>query len=109
MQTATGLCWGEDMSERKRYYLSFDRNNQRHQEAEALFVSQPARQRTEYIVTSILARNQAVCLEQTVRQAIREELKAVRLSEQEKQTEQKGNGNSLSELPDSLLHALEEL
>ena len=90
---------------RKRYYLSFDIEDPRHREAEKLFVEQGSRQRTDFVVSSILAANQVERLEQLVRQAIREELKNIRLPE----SSQPSDTVHLDEIPDSLLHALEEL
>lgn len=97
------------MSERKRYYLSFDMDNPRHREAEALFAQQASRQRTEYVVNSILTAHQSEVLEQIVRQAIRAEL---RNAAPQLQTTLSGGMDTdvqLSDLPDSLIHALEEL
>jgi hypothetical protein len=93
------------MPERKRYFLSFDMENPRHREAEALVAKQGSRQRTDFVVSSILTANQAEMLEQLVRQAVRDELKSLRLStppQPEPEVE-------LSELPDSLINALKEL
>lgn len=90
---------------RKRYYLSFDMDDPRHQEAEKLFVEQGSRQRTDFVVSSILAANQVERLEQLVRQAIREELKNISLPE----SSQPSDTVQLDEIPGSLIHALEEL
>ncbi|KTE90726.1 plasmid segregation centromere-binding protein ParR [Desulfitobacterium hafniense] len=97
------------MSERKRYYLSFDMDNPRHREAEALFARQASRQRTEYVVNSILTANQSVILEQIVRQVVRDELQNLRLPPQNTQLEETDTSVQLSDLPGSLIHALEEL
>ncbi len=94
------------MAERKRYYLSFDMDSPRHREAEALFAQQASRQRTEYVVTSILSAHQAKNMEQIVRQAVRAELQSVRLPTLPGETD---TGVQLSDLPGSLIHALEEL
>jgi hypothetical protein len=97
------------MSERKRYYLSFDMDNPRHRDAEALFAQQASRQRTEYVVNSILTAHQSEILEQIVRQAIRDEL---RNAAPQLQATLPGETNTyvqLSDLPGSLIHALEEL
>jgi hypothetical protein len=48
---------------------------QGHREAEALLARQASRQRTEYVVTSILTAHQTESLEQVVRQAVRDELR----------------------------------
>lgn len=93
------------MAERKRYFLSFDMGNPRHREAEALYAKQAARQRTDFVVSSILMANQSELLEQAVRQTIRHELKNLRLASN---AEPEMNAQ-LSDLPDSLIHALEEL
>jgi hypothetical protein len=97
------------MSERKRYYLSFDLDNPRHREAEALFARQASRQRTEYVVNSILTAHQTESLEQLVRQAIRDELRNDAPQLQATLSEETNTDVQLSDLPGSLLHALEEL
>jgi hypothetical protein len=97
------------MSERKRYYLSFDMDNPRHREAEALFTQQASRQRTEYVVNSILTAHQSEILEQIVRQAVRDELQNVKLQQQTTLPEETDASVQLSDLPGSLIHALEEL
>jgi hypothetical protein len=96
------------MAERKRYFLSFDMGNPRHREAEALYAKQAARQRTDFVVSSILMANQAELLEQAVRQTIRHELKNLRLASQNAQPEPDMNAQ-MSDLPDSLINALGEL
>ena len=84
-------------------------DNPRHREAEALFARQASRQRTEYVVNSILTANQLEILEQIVRQAVRDELQNLRLPPQNTQLEETDTSVQLSDLPGSLLHALEEL
>lgn len=79
--------------------------NPRHREAEALYAKQAARQRTDFVVSSILMANQGELLEQAVRQTIRQELKNLRLASN---AEPEMNAQ-LSDLPDSLINALEEL
>jgi len=84
-------------------------DNSRHREAEALFARQASRQRTEYVVTSILTAHQTESLVQVVRQVIRDEL---RNAVPPLQNTLQGKTNvdvQLSDLPDSLIHALEEL
>lgn len=73
-----------------------------------MFTRQASRRRTEYIVACILASEQAECLERLVRKAIREELKELRLGETSFPLKS-DEDVQLSELPSSLLHALEEL
>jgi hypothetical protein len=97
------------MSERKRYYLSFDMDNHRHREAEGLFARQASRQRTEYVVNCILTAYQSEILEQIVRQAVRDELQNVKLQQQTTLPEETDTSVQLSDLPGSLIHALEEL
>ena len=94
------------MGNRKRYFLSFDMDNPRHREAEALYCGQAARQRTEFVVSSILEANRTELLEQAVRQTIREELQNVQLFAKAEKPE---SDIHLSDLPDSLVHALEDL
>ncbi|RJE46643.1 MULTISPECIES: plasmid segregation centromere-binding protein ParR [unclassified Dehalobacter] len=90
---------------RKRYYLSFNMDDPRHREAEALVSRQGIRQRTDFVVSSILMANQAESVEQTVRRVIRDELRTLRLP-QPPQPEQEVQ---LSDLPNSLINALEDL
>ncbi|WP_243103758.1 plasmid segregation centromere-binding protein ParR [Dehalobacter sp. MCB1] len=77
----------------------------RHREAEALVSRQGIRQRTDFVVSSILMANQAESVEQTVRRVIRDELRTLRLP-QPPQPEQEVQ---LSDLPNSLINALEDL
>ncbi len=97
------------MSRRKRYYLSFDLDNPRHREAEALFTSQGSRLRTEFTVTCILMADQKERLEQTVRQAVRDELRNIKQQPLNRLPEETDNDVQLSDLPGSLINALEEL
>ena len=97
------------MSGRKRYYLSFDMDNPRHREAEALFARQASRQRTEYVVNSILTAHQTESLEQVVRQAVRDELRNAAPPPQTTLPGETDDGVRLSDLPGSLIRALEEL
>lgn len=83
--------------------------NPRHREAEALLTKQAVRQRSEYVVSSILTSHQAEYLEQAVREAIREELQNIRLPPQAELTGETEASVQLADLPDSLIHALEEL
>lgn len=96
------------MSRRKRYYLSFDLDNPRHREAEALFTSQASRRRTEFAIACILATKQREILEQTVRRAVRDELGHIKLPSN-RLTEETDRNVQLSDLPGSLINALEEL
>ncbi|WP_233452668.1 plasmid segregation centromere-binding protein ParR [Caproicibacter fermentans] len=57
-------------------------------------------------MSSILEANRTELLEQVVRQTIREELKNVQLSAK---TEKPESDVHLTDLPDSLVHALEDL
>lgn len=77
----------------------------RHREAEALVSSQGIRQRTDFVVSSILMANQAESMEQTVRRVIRDELRMLRLSPPTQSVPEV----QLSDLPDSLINALEDL
>lgn len=84
-------------------------DNPRHREAEALFAQQASRQRTEYVVNSILTAHQSEILEQIVRKAVRDELQNVKLQQQTTLPEETDASVQLSDLPGSLIHALEEL
>lgn len=80
----------------------------RHREAEALFVKQASRQRTEYVVTSILDSHQTNCLEQTIRNVIKDEIMNFQFVLQELKPEPVTDVQ-VGELPTSLVNALEEL
>lgn len=84
-------------------------DNPRHREAEALFAQQASRQRTEYVVNSILTAHLSEILEQIVRKAVRDELQNVKLQQQITLPEETDASVQLSDLPGSLIHALEEL
>ena len=84
-------------------------DNPRHREAEALFAQQPSRQRSEYVVNSILTAHQTESLELTVRQAIRDELRNAAPQLQAALLDETDADVQLSDLPDSLIHAFEEL
>jgi len=84
-------------------------DNPRHREAEALFAQQASRQRTEYVVNSILTAHQTESLEQIVRQAVRDELRSIKLPQQTTLPVETDTDVKLSDLPGSLIHALEEL
>lgn len=81
----------------------------RHREAEALVANQGSRQRTEYVVANMLAAKQADRMEKMVRQAVRDELKKLRLQPQEMPREETDDKVQLADLPDSLIHALDEM
>ena len=97
------------MSERKRYYLSFDMDNPRHREAEVLFSQQASRQRSEYVVNSILTAHRMESLEKIIRQAIRDELRNAAPQLQATLLGVTDTDVQLCDLPGSLIHALEEL
>lgn len=84
-------------------------DNPRHREAEALLARQASRQRTEYVVTSILTAHQTESLEQVVRQAVRDELRNAAPPPQTTLPMETDDGVRLSDLPGSLIRALEEL
>jgi len=93
---------------RKRYYLSFDMDDPRHQEAERLFTQQASRHRTEFVVSSILSAKQISHIDQIVRQAVREEINQLSLRVTPPQAE-RAVAAQLEDLPGSLIHALEDL
>ena len=94
---------------RKRYYLSFDMDDPRHREAEALLADQGSRQRTECVVSGLLAAKQADHIDRTVRQAVREELKNLKCSPSGSLSGKVAGEIQLTDLPDSLVHALDEI
>ena len=84
-------------------------DNPRHREAETLLSRQASRRRTEYVVTSILAAHQMESLEQVVRQAVRDELRNAVTPLQTTLPGETDADVQLSDLPGSLIRALEEL
>lgn len=84
-------------------------DNPRHREAEALFARQASRQRTEYVVNSILTAHQTESMEQLVRQAVRDELRNAVTPLQTTLPGETDADVQLSDLPGSLIRALEEL
>lgn len=94
---------------RKRYYLSFDMDDPRHREAEALLANQGSRQRTECVVAGILAAKQSGHMERLVRQAVRDELKSLQYQPPKTLPEETAGETQLTDLPDSLIHALDEI
>ena len=93
---------------RKRYYLSFDMDDPRHREAEALLADQGSRQRTECVVSGLLAAKQADHIERIIRQAVSEELKNLQCPPSSLLEDVSGEAQ-LADLPDSLVHALDEI
>lgn len=93
---------------RKRYYLSFDMDDPRHREAEALLADQGSRQRTECVVSGLLAAKQTDHIDRIVRQAVREELKILQCRSSPLLADAVDE-MQLADLPDSLIHALDEI
>ena len=93
---------------RKRYYLSFDMDDPRHREAEALLADQGSRQRTECVVSGLLAAKQADHIERIIRQAVSEELKILQCRPSPLLADA-ADETQLTDLPDSLIHALDEI
>ena len=96
---------------RERRYLTFDMQNPRHIEAFDLFISQPNKLGSEFVVNCILAAQEENRLEEMVRQVVMENLKDVTLSVHnppragvDMQTTE-----DLSCLPDALIDSLEEI
>lgn len=81
----------------------------RHQEAEALIANQGSRQRTECVVASILAAKQAGYVEQIVRQAVRDELRSLQYLPPKTLSEETADAVRLTDLPESLINALDEI
>lgn len=93
---------------RKRYYLSFDMDDPRHREAEALLADQGSRQRTECVVSSLLAAKQTDHIDRIVRQAVSEELEILQCRPSSLMADV-ADETQLADLPDSLVHALDEI
>jgi len=81
----------------------------RHREAEALVANQGSRQRTEYVVASMLAAKQTDDMEKMIRQAVRDELKSLRYPPSKIPLEEMNDEIQLTDLPDNLIHALDEI
>lgn len=78
MQKATNCCWGDDMRERR--YLTFDMQNPRHIEAFDLFMAQPNKLGSEFVVNCILAAQEESRLEKMMRMVIAQALNDVDIS-----------------------------
>lgn len=94
--------------------MSFDPENRRHAEAMQILYAEPERQRTELIVECILRWKHADQLEQTVRRIVQEEMEnrhisSARMISQAPQPLPKDENPLLSDIPDSLLHAMDDL
>lgn len=74
-----------------------------------MFAQQGSRQRSEYVVDSILTAHQTESLEKIIRQAIRDELRNAAPQLQAALPGVTDIDVRLSDLPGSLIHALEEL
>ena len=95
---------------RKRYSLSLDMENSRHREAAFILNAQPQLLRSEYVVNCVLAEKQAKELESMIRRAIREELQGASFKSCSQKPESASDPESLlSDLPDSLIHAMDEM
>lgn len=71
--------------------------------------NQGSRQRTECVVAGILAAKQAGHMEWVVRQAVREELKNLQYLPPKTLPEETDGETQLADLPDNLIHALDEI
>lgn len=71
--------------------------------------NQGSRQRTECVVAGILAAKQTSHMEQIVRQVIRDELKNFQYQLPKTLPEEITGGTQLADLPDSLIHAMDEI
>ena len=84
--------------------------NSRHREAASILNAQPQLLRSEYVVNCILAEKQSKELDSTIRQAIREELQGASIQSCSQKDESASDSESLlSDLPDSLIHAMDEM
>ena len=81
----------------------------RHREAEALIAGVGCKQRTQHIIETLLAEDHFAHMEKVVREAIREELKNTRPAAESAPREESCDGVSLNGLPDSLIHALDDI
>lgn len=81
----------------------------RHREAEVLLADQGSRQRTECVVSSLLAAKQSDHIERIIRQAVRDELKNLHCSPSGFLSGKVAGETQLTDLPDILVHALDEI
>jgi len=81
----------------------------RHREAEALIANQGNRQRTECVVASMLAAKQVGYMEQIIRQVIKDELKSLQCLPPKTLPDETAEAVELTDLPDSLISALNEI
>jgi len=96
---------------RERRYLTFDMNNARHVKALKLFSAQPDKGRSEFVIDCILKTQQENRLEETIRQTILETLSRLSLSASSNPVapSELHSTNNLSELPESLLYAMDDI
>lgn len=99
---------------RKRCNISFDMEHPRHAEASRILNHQPVGRRTEFIVDCILQHDQTAKLEKAVCAAVREELRNFSHYQAPDRLENahavlRPDEAKLSDVPDSLLHALDDL
>ena len=80
-----------------------------HREAEALIAGLDCKQRTQRMVETLLAEDHFAHMEKVVREAIREEISNVRPATENGPREESSGDVSLNGLPDSLIHALDDI
>lgn len=89
---------------RERRYLSFDMNNPRHRAALAMFDSQPARERSEFAIDSMLRTDGEQDLKELIQKTITETLSNAKMQAVELLPQPV---ESIGELPDELSSFLE--
>lgn len=106
---ATSYFWVNAMRERR--YLTFDMNNSRHVEALRLFSAHPSKMRSEYIIDCILKSQQENRMEQVIRKTLMKVFAGIPLhiSDTSETTSEPQTTKNISDLPDVLINAMDDV
>jgi hypothetical protein len=96
---------------RERRYLTFDMNNPRHVEAFKQFSAQPDKMRSEYIISCILKSQQDDRMEEVIRKTLLKALAEIPLhiSDTSETTSKPKSTENISDLPDVLVSAMDDV
>jgi len=96
---------------RERRYLTFDMNNPRHVEALSLFSAQSDKIRSEFVIDCILKTQQEGHIEEVIRQTILKALAGISLhvSDSSEASSQPQSTENISDLPEALLFAMDDI
>lgn len=94
---------------RERRYLTFDINNPRHMEALKVFMEQPDKGRSDFVIDCILKAQQENQLAELIRQTITEALAGISLRPLVHTSSELHATENISELPEALICSLDEI